>query len=545
MLNRREFIHAAAGGALTGLASAAPARPNIVLIMNDDMGFSDLGCYGSEIRTPNIDSLAQGGVRFTQFYNTARCCPTRASILTGLYPHQAGVGHMVDNPKPFPGYRGDLSRNCVTIAEALKPAGYQTFISGKWHVTPITASKHNWPLQRGFDKYYGIIHGAADYFNPVSLTRDNQPVEPDKPDYYLTDAIADNAISYIESAARTQPFFLYLTFTSPHWPLHAPPAEIDRYRGRYKDGWDRLREERRRRMLELGIIDTRWPLTPRDPSVPAWKDAPDKEWQERRMEVYAAQIDRMDQNIGRVLAALRKTGQEENTLVLFLADNGGCAEELRPKAQAVHIPKQTRDGRPVRAGNIPGVMPGAEDTYQSYGVGWANASNTPFRLYKHWVHEGGISTPLIARWPAQIKRHGTLTREPGHLIDMMATCLDVAGAKYPATRKGQPVTPLEGKSLRPAFTGGRIAQREGIFWEHEGNRAIRQGNWKLVSRHPDRWELYDLAADRSELTNLAEKDPKRVEQMTASYEKWAARAQVEPWAKVQAAPRTPAPIPTE
>jgi arylsulfatase len=544
-MDRRDFLRAASGAATAGLLAAAQQRPNILLIMNDDMGFSDLGCYGSEIRTPNIDGLANEGVRFTQFYNTARCCPTRASILTGLYPHQTGVGHMVDNPKPFPGYTGDLNRNCVTIAEALKPAGYQTFMSGKWHVTPVTSSKHNWPRQRGFDRYYGIIHGAADYFNPVTLTRDNDPAEPIQPGYYFTDAIADNAIAYIESASKAQPFFLYTAFTSPHWPLHAPEDEIARYRGRYKDGWDALRDERRKRMIELGIIDRRWPLTPRDSRVPEWEGAPDKEWQQRRMEVYAAQIDRMDQNIGRILAALRKTGQEENTLVLFLADNGGCAEELGPKAGGLHVPRQTRDGRPVRVGNLPAVMPGAEDTYQSYGVGWANASNTPFRLYKHWVHEGGISAPLIARWPAGVKQHGTLVRETGHLIDIMATCLDAAVAKYPATRKGQPVTPLEGKSLRPAFGGGMVPGREAIYWEHEGNRAVRQGDWKLVSRYPDRWELYNMVADRTEMSDLAGKEPARVERMAAAYSKFAARANVEPWEKVRAAPRTPAPIPPE
>jgi arylsulfatase len=544
-MNRRNFLKTASTGALALGASVAQTRPNIVLIMNDDMGFSDLGCYGSEIRTPNLDGLAKQGVRFTQFCNTARCCPTRASILTGLYPHQTGVGHMVDNPKPFPGYTGDLNRNCVTIAEALKPAGYQTFMSGKWHVTPVTESKHNWPLQRGFDKYYGIIHGGADYFNPVTLTRDNDPVEPDKPDYYFTDAIADNAISYIESAAKDRPFFLYTAFTSPHWPLHAREADIERYRGRYKDGWDVLRDERRKRMIDLGIIDRNWQMTPRDSRVPAWKDAPDKEWQQRRMEVYAAQIDCMDRNIGRMLAALRKTGQEQDTLVIFLADNGGCAEELGPKATGLHIPARTRKGDPVRVGNLPGVMPGAEDTYQSYGIGWANASNTPFRLYKHWVHEGGIASPFIARWPDGINRQGSLSQEPGHLIDVMATCLDAAGAKCPATRKGQPVTPLEGKSLRPAFGGGKVQGREGLYWEHEGNRAIRQGEWKLVSRHPDRWELYNMSADRTEMSNLAEKDPERVAKMAASYEKWAARANVEPWEKVRTAPRTPAPIPAE
>jgi arylsulfatase len=545
-MDRRKFLRTAVGAGISAVAGAATAqRPNIIIMMADDMGFSDLGCYGSEIRTPHIDGLAKGGIRFTHFYNTARCCPTRASLLTGLYPHQAGVGHMVDNPKPFPGYTGDLNRRCVTIAEALKPAGYQTLMSGKWHVTPVTESKHNWPLQRGFDRYYGIIHGAADYFNPVTLTLDNEFVKPDRPDYYFTDAVADHAVEFIGSAAtKPNPFFLYVAFTSPHWPLHALEADIERYKGRYKNGWDALREERHKRQIEMGLVDRRWPLTARDERVPAWADATDKEWQQRRMEVYAAQIDHMDQGVGRILDALRKSGQEENTLILFLADNGGCAEELGPKAKGLHIPAQTRDQRPVRVGNIPGVMPGAEDTYQSYGIPWANASNTPFRLYKHWVHEGGIAAPLIARWPKGIRKQGGFTNEPAHLIDLMATCVDLAQAKYPATNKGQAIQPMEGRSLRPAFDGHRINRTEPIYWEHEGNRAVHQGKWKLVSRFPGEWELYDLEADRTEMNNLADKEPKRVQQMAALYDRWAERANVEPWDKVQKAPRTPAPIPS-
>jgi arylsulfatase len=543
--SRREFLKSAGGTiACAGGLPAARQRPNIVVIMADDMGFSDIGCYGGEIQTPHIDSLARRGVRFTQFYNTARCCPTRASLLTGLYPHQTGVGHMVDNPKPFPGYTGDLNRRCLTLAEALRPAGYQTLMSGKWHVTPVTESKHNWPLQRGFDRYYGIIHGAADFFNPVTLVRDNSPAEPDTPDYYFTGAVADNAAAYITDAARQpKPFFLYVAFTAPHWPLHALESDIRKYRGRYKDGWDVLRAERHKRMIEAGIVDAAWPLTPRDPRVPAWNDAPDKEWQQRRMEVYAAQIGRMDQGIGRILAALRSAGQEDNTLVLFLADNGGCAEELGPRAKGLHVPAKTRKGEPVRVGNVPGVMPGPDTTYQSYGIPWANASNTPFRLYKHWVHEGGISSPLIACWPERIRRQGAITREPAHLIDLMATSVALAGAKYPEFHQGQSLTPLEGKSLEPAFEGRRIERNEGLFWEHEGNRAIRQGKWKLVSRHPDEWELYDLEADRTEMNNLAAKEPSRTGRMAAEWSRWARRAQVEPWEKVQKAPRTPAPIP--
>lgn len=537
-MNRREFLGAASTAVAAFGQKASKARPNIIMMMADDMGFSDLGCYGSEIRTPNIDALAKRGVRFTQFYNTARCCPTRASLLTGLYPHQTGVGHMVDNPKPMPGYTGDLNRECVTIAEVLKAAGYQTMMSGKWHVTPLSSeSKHNWPLQRGFDKYYGIIHGASNFFTPFTLVRDNEPIEKDNADYYLTDALSENAARYIDEAARrSEPFFLYLAYTSPHWPLHAPEEDIERYKGKYREGWDALRSARHRRMIETGIVDRRWEKTPRDELVPAWEDAKDKEWQERRMEVYAAQIDRMDQGVGRVLEALQRSGREDNTLVLFLADNGGCAEELGTQANAPHYPKQTGDGRPVQIGNVPGLMPGPETTFQSYGVGWANASNTPFRRYKHWVHEGGISSPLIARWPNEIKKQGAISREPGHLIDLMATCADVAGASYPRSWKGQAITPLEGRSLRPAFDLKPVGRKTPLFWEHEGNRALRQDQWKLVSRFPGDWELYDLEADRTELHNLAAKHPDRVARMAAEYDAWAKRAHVEPWDKVRGGP---------
>lgn len=532
-LTRRQFT-ASLGGAL---AAPARRRPNIVLMMADDMGYSDIGCYGGEIATPSLDGLARRGIRFKQFYNTARCCPTRASLLTGLYPHQAGIGHMVDTGRQLPGYRGDLNRQCVTIAEALRPAGYRTAMCGKWHVTPVTESRHNWPLQRGFEKYYGIIHGAASYYEPVTLVRDNEYSPPREKGYYLTDAIGDNAVRYIDEYSKGQdPFFLYVAFTSPHWPLHALESDIAKYKGRYKGGWDALREERHARMKKMGLVDSRWPLTARDEKVPAWNDAGNKEWFERRMEVYAAQVDRMDQNIGRILGKLKETGAEEDTLVLFLSDNGGCAEELGPKAAARHIPKLTPDGRPVLQGNRPEVMPGGPDTYQSYGLPWANASNTPFRRYKHWVHEGGISAPLIARWPAQIRKAGGFTQQAGHLVDIMATCVDAGGAQYPSQRQGETVKPLEGKSLLAAARGGKPAARE-LYWEHEGNRAIRSGDWKLVSRYPGDWELYDLKADRTEMNNLAAARPARVAELKAKWEAWAKRADVEPWDVVQKAPR--------
>lgn len=524
MVNRRTFLQATAAASAFG---ASPKRPNIIIMMADDMGFSDLGCYGGEIKTPNIDALAAGGVRFTQFYNTARCCPTRASLLTGLYPHQAGIGHMMgDYGKP--GYQGDLSRQAVTIAEVLKTAGYRTAMSGKWHVTPVNGKQHNWPLQRGFDRFFGTIHGAGSFYDPGSLAFGNEFIKP-QGEFFYTDEIGTHANRFIDEFAG-QPFFLYVPFTSPHWPLHAVASDIAKYKGRYKDGWDALRAERHARQLQLGIVDKKWPLSPRDEKVPAWKNAPEKEWEQQRMEVYAAQIDRMDQNVGRIVAKLREKGIEKDTLILFLADNGGCAEEIaRALTPNPSIPMETRDGRKVRRGNIPTIAPGGPDTYQSYGIGWANASNTPFRTYKHWVHEGGISSPLIAHWPAAITKRNTINSSPGHLIDLMATCVDVAGAQYPATFAGNKITPLEGLSLRPAWEKGKRAGHGEIFWEHEGNRAVRQGKWKLVAKHAEPWELYDLAADRSELNNLATAQPAKAAELQAKYEAYAKRSLVEPW----------------
>jgi arylsulfatase len=515
--------------------------------MSDDMGFSDIGCYGGEIRTPNLDGLAARGLRFTQFYNTARCCPTRASLMTGLYQHQAGVGHMMDD-RGYESYRGDLNNRCVTIAEVLKLAGYGTYMSGKWHVTRYRrpeGPKHNWPRQRGYDRFFGTIHGAGSFFDPCSLTRDNTQIPPGD-DFYYTDAISDNAVNYIREHKSDNPFFMYVAYTATHWPMHALPEDIARYKGRYDGGWDTLRAERHKRMIELGIVDKKWKITPRDKAAPPWTEAEDKEWFARRMEVYAAMLDCMDQGIGRIVAELKKTGNFEDTLIFFLADNGGCAEEygsdgaVRPDPSKPVVlkpmdknalqpdmkPKVTRDGRPVRTGY--GVMPGPADTYVAYGKPWANASNTPFRLYKHWVHEGGISTPLIAHWPKRIKAHGKLRHQPGHLIDIMATCVDVAGAEYPSEYKGNKITPMEGKSLSPAFDNKPI-QREAIYWEHEGNRAVRQGKWKLVSRHPGKWELYDIEADRTELTDLAQKYPEKLEQLKVLYKSWAARCGVQPW----------------
>lgn len=548
-----------------GGAAEIPARPNIIVILSDDVGFSDLGCYGGEIATPNLDALAQGGVRFTQFYNTARCCPTRASLLTGLHPHQAGIGHMMDD-RGRDGYRGTLNRQCVTIAEALKPAGYRNYAVGKWHVTPgQTAAKlavtNNWPLQRGFDRFYGTIHGAGSFFDPSSLTRDNRLItvandaDYQPKEFYYTDAIADHAVKFIREHARAQtnqPFFLYTAFTAAHWPLHAKDSDIAKYKGRYDAGYEPVRAARRAKMKQFGLLDEKWPgVAPAE----KWADVKDKAFEARCMEVYAAQLDSMDQGIGRIIAELKAQGQFENTLIFYLQDNGGCAEgvgrgtnftaraaapSLPPMAkdapQFDSTPRQTRDGWPVRQGL--GVVPGGPDTYIAYGRGWAQVSNTPFREYKHWTHEGGISTPLIAHWPAGMaggkvgggeseRGSGRLVREPGQLVDIMATVLEVAGAKYPAEFNGQKIKPLEGRSLVPAFSLSPLPARS-LFWEHEGNRAIRDGNWKLVAKENQPWELYDLDADRGEQRNLATAEPERVKNMSATWDGWAARANVLP-----------------
>ncbi len=518
--------------------TAADSRPNILLIMADDMGYSDIGCYGGEVRTPTLDRLAANGLRFSQFYNTARCCPTRASLMTGLYPHQAGMGHMTSD-RGTDGYRGDLNEHNVTIAEVLKQAGYQTFMSGKWHVTKhmgqwsgdSLTSTHNWPRQRGFDQFYGTILGAGSFYDPVTLTEGNTPIDLQDTSFYYTDVISGKAIKYIQESDTDTPFFGYIAYTAPHWPLHALPKDIARYEGRYDIGWDSLRQERLQRMREMEVIDANWPLTERDERIPVWEEAENKDWQARRMEVYAAQVDRMDQGIGRIVQTLEEQGILENTLIFFLADNGGCAEELSEGwGRQLFIPEETIDGKPVVLGNgHTDLMPGPENTYQSYGVPWANTSNTPFRLYKHDVHEGGISTPLVVHWPEGISAKGEWRRSPGHLIDIMATCVDVAQAGYPEERDGKTVYPMEGVSLASAFSEDTLA-REAIYFEHEGNRAVRRGPWKLVARGREGpWELYHMEHDRSETNNLAEDHPEMVQELADLWQQWATRANVLPW----------------
>lgn len=526
----------------SGSSREEQKRPNIVLMMADDMGYSDIGCYGSEIRTPNLDRLGSDGLRLTQIYNYARCCPTRASLLTGLHPHQAGVGHMVDD-YGLPGYQGYLNDRCVTIAEALRLGGYRTAMSGKWHVGgQYSTEGTEWtpgapgfprPTDRGFDAFYGTLTGAGSYFNPHTLMRDDAPIDPEGDEFYYTDAISDHAVSMIDTnASEPEPFFLYVAYTAPHWPLHALPEDIERYRGTYLKGWDTVRTERLERMRSMGLLNPDWPMTPRDEQAPPWSDVPDKDWEDMRMAVYAAQIDRMDQGIGRIMAALRNHGLEADTLVMFLSDNGGCAELLREDGHIASAPALTRNGETVQSGNVHGLTPGAADTFMSYDLPWANASNTPFRLYKHWVHEGGISTPFIAHWPAAIPA-GSIAHQPAHLIDIMPTILELTGVAYPETFRDSSVTPLEGESLAPLFRGEEWSRERAICWEHEGNRAVRSEHWKLVSKHPGAWELYDMQGDRTELNDLAGLYPREAEELSMIHDAWAARCGVLPWEHVR------------
>ena len=537
--------------------TAAMERPNIIVMMADDMGFSDIGCYGGEIETPHLDRLASQGLRFKQFYNGARCCPTRASLLTGLYAHQAGIGHMMTD-RQLPGYQGDLNDQCVTIGQVLQSAGYATYMAGKWHVTKkigpefSTGDQRNWPRQRGFDRFFGTIHGAGSFFDPNSLTRNNRLIAPGSNDFYYTDAIAENAVRYIAEHDDRRPFFMYVAFTSPHWPMHAKPDDIQKYRGRYKAGWDRVRQTRLKRMVDMGLIDADWQLTERDAKAVAWDDFELQEWAQRRMEVYAAMVDCMDQAVGTIVQQLKRSGALDSTMIFFLADNGGCAEEfgsnksalpmdltprrsdlgpMRPgELQTQMVPKRTRDGRVVRRGR--GVIPGDADTYIAYGLEWANASNTPFRRYKHWVHEGGIASPLIVHWPEGIPtgQQGGWTDAVAHLIDIMPTVIDVADADYPEQYAGHPITRLTGTSLRPLFTSQAWDRLQPLFWEHEGNRAVRLGKWKLVAKGPiGPWELYDMETDRTETCDLSAQYPEQAAVMAEQWDTWAKSAQVVPW----------------
>jgi arylsulfatase A-like enzyme len=519
--------------------SISTNRPNIIIILADDLGFSDLGCYGSEIPTPNLDRMAAGGLRFTQFYNTPRCCPSRAALLTGLYPQEAGIGLMMEN-RGLPGYLGELNDKCVTIAEVLRSAGYHTMMVGKWHLAhiyfdgkkqldfqtdePFWDTQADWPLQRGFEDYFGTIHGVSSYYDPFSLVSNNVPVRAEGTNFYYTDVIADHAVADIQHyGGQAQPFFMYVAFTAPHWPLQAPEADIARNRAIYEAGWDAIRANRYERQIQMGVIDKDWPLSPRDSHAVPWYTVIHREWEANRMATYAAMVEHLDTGVGRIMAELQARHIDDNTLVMFLSDNGACAEVVQP--EWYDIPDKTRDGRTIQIGNRPAIWAGPVNVWQSYGWPWANVSDTPFRLFKHYTHEGGISTPFIVHWPAMIPQGGGFARQIGHITDLMSTCLDAAGVAYPDSFDGRTILPTEGTSLLPVFLG-RERETRPLFWEHEGNRAVRLGKWKLVSMYPNDWELYDTEADRTELNDLAKKDPEQVKKMAAMYDAWAARCGV-------------------
>ena len=504
---------------------AKESRPNIVVLFADDMGYSDIGCFGSEIETPNLDALAANGIRWSHFYNTGRCCPSRASILTGLYSHQADIGHMAGDFK-VKGYRDRISFNAVTLAEVLGAAGYHTIMTGKWH---LGWRDEGCPTARGFQNFYGTRGYIDSYYTIVPRTEmylgeklvlpvTEKPVNHLKPDeeWYTTDVFTDYAIHFIDEVRKQDdaPFFLYLAYNAPHFPLHAKPEDIDKYRGRYRDGWAKFREQRYARLVELGIVEEGWPLSPLD--VPEWETLTDAQRDDMdfKMALFAAIIDRLDQNIGRVVNHLKAIGELDNTLLVFVSDNGGTKETglfgIKGQKNTVNNYEEW-----ARAGGWS----------SSYGQGWANLSNTPFRRYKRENHEGGVSAPCIMHWPNEIKADGELRHQVAHLIDLMPTFVDVANAEYPTTFQGHDIQPMEGQSLRPYFNSDQTDPRT-LYWEHEGNRAIRDGDWKLVGQRNEPWELYNIRRDRTELKNLAENHPSKFKDLRAKWDRWAEKVNV-------------------
>lgn len=528
MLNRSVYLLIVALYLLGGCqAEEASKKPNILVILADDMGYSDLGCYGGEIQTPNLDRLAANGLRFTQFYNAARCCPTRASLLTGLYPHQAGVGSMVYNNNGG-GYQGYLNRESVTLAEALKTAGYQTLMSGKWHVGH---AKGQWPTDRGFDHFYGINIHVDSYFKVLEnceVYLDGEEVIPATADpvndlhpekeWYTTDVFTDHALKFLNEADQEKPFFMYLAYNAPHFPLEAPDEDIAKYQGKYLKGWDKMREEKILRMKELGILPADEVLSPSGNSTWDTIALEDQKELDFRRAIYAAQIDRMDQNIGRVIQQLENSGQLDNTLILFLSDNGCSAETgMYGMNWGKYRMDNYQEWRKESGWSI------------SQGQAWANLSNTPYRMYKKFTFEGGTSTPLIVHWPAAIPEKGALRRNVGHIIDIMPTLCEVAGVEYPDTYEGHQIQSNPGKSLLPLFTGTERGGHEAIFWEHQGSKAVRQDPWKLVALHQGEWELYNIEDDRIESNNLVEKYPEVADGLKALYEQWARDVDVRDW----------------
>ncbi|NGM65530.1 arylsulfatase [Sphingobacterium sp. SGR-19] len=539
-------------GSAFAQSKVAAKRPNIIVILADDLGYSDLGCYGGEINTPNLDWLASQGVRSTSFYNASRCCPTRASLLTGLYPHTAGIGNMTTDQKA-PGYRGQLTSNTVTIAQVLKDAGYQTGMVGKWHVSetkPLPekeeqlrwldhqiqdkafADTSSYPTHKGFQKYYGNIWGVVDFFDPFSLVNGTTPVKNVPADFYYTNVLGDSAVAYIDYFAKNgDPFFMYVAFTAPHWPLQALEKDIQKYEDTYKKGWEHIRTQRYQKMIHLGMINPKQiPLSDFMHDGKTWENNPDSIWDARAMAVHAAMVDCLDQNVGKLIDQLKKTGELENTFIMFLSDNGASPERPEEFGPGYDRSGTTRNGEKVSFSVNKDVLPGSQTTHMGIGRQWANAINTPFRYWKAKEHEGGINTPFIAYWPQGINSTNKFNRVPAHIIDLMATCIEVSGASYPQTFEGNTITPSPGKSLLPVLNGKITNQlHDELFWEHNGAAALRQGDWKIVRLEEKAdWELYNLAVDRTETNNLAKKFPARVSQMKEKWHQLANQYQVFP-----------------
>jgi len=528
------------GLALSAAGGEGPSRPNVILILLDDVGYSDLSCYGGEIPTPNIDALAERGVRFTQFYDSARCCPSRASLLTGLYPHQAGIGSFAHTPPQEdapPAYRGALSETCVTLAEVMKRAGYSTYMVGKWHVGGTPG-----PTERGFDEFYGFTrHYEADQWIPEKYLRLPEGREPEivkaPGEFYATEVFTDYALEFIHQGRKSEkPWFLYLAHSAAHFPVQAPWETTKRFVATYERGWDVLREERFARMKELGLAREGWTLTERsmvpvDDVAGEYSGKPNPAWDSldgdlrldlaHRMAVFAAMIVHVDRGVGRIVADLRESGELENTVILLLSDNGACYEW---SPVGFDGPSRTRTHVLHRGEDL--AKMGGPGTYHAYGSGWANLGNTPFRLYKHFTHEGGITTPFLFHWPAGIERSGDWERTPAHLIDVMPTLCELAGADYPEKIGEHAIQPMEGRSLLPLLRGEPVPDRA-LGFEHQAARAWRDGRWKLVwgKRMPEapRWELYDLETDRCETTDLAAEHPERVAEMAKAWDAWGRR----------------------
>ncbi len=503
---------------------AQKKQPNIIVILADDLGFSDIGAFGSEIKTPNLDKLAKNGLIIKQFYNAGRCCPSRASLLTGLYPHQAGIGDMVQD-KGFPAYQGYLNEHCITIGQALKQAGYNTIVSGKWHVGLVPSA---WAVNRGFDDSFTLQNNGSSYFNSEPLYNDGRKVTFMKGDKeiirkdtstYLTQEITNFALSSLEKQRNQQkPFFLYVAYNAPHWPIQALSEDIAKYKGKYLEGWDKLRASRFKKLKEQGIIDKNWDLSNRFEKVPDWEklSTEEKDKWDTRMAIYAAMIDRMDAGIGEILQKVKSLREEDNTIVLFLSDNGGSADDVKNWNYVTQ-----KNGTPGSVASI--------DSYESP---WGNVSNTPFQLFKKNTHEGGIASPFIAYYPKHIKA-GTVSNRVSHLIDIFPTFLEYAGFQYPDSFQGKKLTPLEGISLKKEFEGQQSDAHEALFWEHEGSKAVRKGQWKAVAENNQPWELYNLATDRTETKNVSKSEPKLLQNLIELHQQWSAKVGVQDWNKIK------------